>query len=110
MTEEERLDIWDLLPDDPAIWADDEELPHFGHANLRWWLDVLGHPKAHRGCCKACGCCTTCMAGAFHQAVVTTTLRELDRIGALVKPEKPVHDAQGPSPAPSPVSAERDES
>lgn len=86
MTEEERYDISDLLPADAPIWEDEEELPHFGHATLRWWLDTLGHPKAHRGCCKACGCCTTCMAGAFHQAVVTTTIRQLDAIGALVKP------------------------
>ena len=96
MTEDERLDLLDLLPEDAPIWADDEELPTFGaRATLSWWLDTVGHPKAHPACCKTCGCATTCMAGAFYDAVVMTTIRELDKIGALVKP----------APAPSPVSA-----
>jgi hypothetical protein len=86
MTEEERDDLTDLLPADAPIWGDEEELPHFGHANLRWWLEAVGHPRAHPGCCKTCGCATTCMASAFHESVVATTLRQLDAIGALVKP------------------------
>ena len=96
MTEDERLDLWDLLPEDAPIWADEEELPLFGHANLHWWLEAVGHPSAHPGCCKTCGCATTCMAGAFYDAVITTTLRRLDAIGALVKPQ---------TTPPSPVSA-----
>jgi hypothetical protein len=96
MTEEERDEIEDLLAYryDIPIWEDEQELPHFSHANLIWWLEAMGHPKAHRGCCKTCGCATTCMASAFYDAVVATTLRQLDSIGALVKPER-VPDAPG---------------
>ncbi|MEU1433999.1 hypothetical protein ABZ438_07860 [Streptomyces sp. NPDC005786] len=85
MTEEERDDLIDQLPADMVIWNDDEELQHFGHANSTWWLDALGHTSkgpAH-SCCAACGCATTCTAGAFHDALISSVVRELDRLGAL---------------------------
>lgn len=89
MTEDERNDIADLLPSPASapIWADDEELPHFSHATLQWWMDRVGHPRAHAGCCMTCGCATTCTALAFYDALVVTVVRELDEIGALKKPE-----------------------
>ncbi len=89
MTEDERDDLLDrILPKGTPIWADQEELDagHFQQADLKWWADVLGHPKAHPGCCKQCGCATTCMFGAFYDAAINTVLRELDRIGALRTP------------------------
>jgi hypothetical protein len=77
----------DLLPRDMVIWGDDDELAAFPWT-LRKWLDVLGHEKAHPGCCKACGCATTCMAGAFYTSTVTSVLRELDKLGALCEPTR----------------------
>jgi hypothetical protein len=64
---------WSTIP----IWADDDELAagHFLDRNLASWLDALGHPKAHPGCCKFCGCATTCLARAFHEAVLMTAAR-----------------------------------
>lgn len=85
MTPDERYDLIDLLPDDMVIWDDDEELSAFPW-DLRKWLDVLGHKKAHPGCCKACGCATTCMASAFHEALITSVVRELDKLGVLHAP------------------------
>jgi hypothetical protein len=89
MTEDERDDLIDLLPKDMIVWNDDEELQHFGHATGRWWLDNLGHPACGptHGCCKSCGCGGTCILGAFHDAMISSVVRELDRIGALKKPE-----------------------
>ena len=90
MNEEERDGIEDLLPKDAVIWGWEDELRHVSHASLDWWLDVLGHASAsetHR-CCKTCGCATTCTAAAFHEATVTSVIRELDKLGLLKKPEK----------------------
>jgi hypothetical protein len=89
MTEEERDDLIDLLPKDMVVWNDDEELQHFGHATARWWLDNLDHPAAGptHSCCKSCGCGGTCTLGAFHDAMISSVVRELDRMGALKKPE-----------------------
>ncbi|MFE1767253.1 hypothetical protein ACFW81_23920 [Streptomyces angustmyceticus] len=86
MDEEERDNLIDLLPSDFAIWDFEDELPQFNHATWSWWRERLGHPKAHRGCCKTCGCATTCMASAFHDALVSSVVRELGRIGALKNP------------------------
>ncbi|MFD9950864.1 hypothetical protein ACFWYW_59100 [Nonomuraea sp. NPDC059023] len=87
MTEDERCDLIDLLPDGMVIWDDESELDAFPWG-LRRWLDVLGHRKKHTACCEACGCATTCMAGAFHDALVSSVVRELDKLGALRQPER----------------------
>lgn len=86
--DEEKLRdrLEDLLPRDMVIWDDDEELDNVGERDRSWWLDILGHTKLHAGCCKTCGCASTCMAGAFHGSIVTSVLRELDRLGALREP------------------------
>lgn len=90
MTEDERDDIYDLLPDDMVIWSFDDELEHFSHADRRWWMEVLGHERSgeNHSCCKKCGCATTCIAGAFHQAMIASTIRELDKLGLLRHPEE----------------------
>lgn len=89
MSEEQRDRIDDLLKmGEKVIWSDDEELEHFGHATAEWWaVEGFGHPRAHRGCCKTCGCATTCTFWAFFEATVSSTLRELDRLGLLKAPE-----------------------
>lgn len=90
MDEEQRdriSDLADMEDDSRVIWSDDEELEHFKHANLEWWLrEALGHPRAHPGCCKTCGCATTCMAAAFFDATVLSTIRRLDELGLLRPP------------------------
>lgn len=86
MTEEERDNLIDQLPTDFPIWDFEDELPTFSHATWSWWREQLGHPRTHRACCGTCGCATTCMASAFHDALVTSVIRELDRIGALKTP------------------------
>lgn len=87
LTEEQRDVLIDLLPAGMTLWADDEELPHFADRTWAWWRETLGHPKAHTACCKACGCATTCLLGAFYDAVVSSVVRELDRLGALRTPD-----------------------
>lgn len=87
LTQDERLDLIDQLPTDMTIWDDDQELTHFADRDYRWWRDALGHPRAHPGCCEICGCATTCLLGAFHDAVVAAVVRELNRLGALRKPK-----------------------
>lgn len=98
MTEDERDDLRDrIMPTGTPIWADEEELTsgRFGtNATLDWWFENLGHGGSHPGCCKSCGCCISCMLGSFYNSVVDTTLRELDRVGAL----RPPHPAR-PHPA-----------
>lgn len=83
--EDARDRIDDLLDmRSKVLWNYDDELEHFKHANADWWAtEALNHPRAHRGCCKTCGCATTCMFWAFFEAVVSSTLRELDRAGLL---------------------------
>lgn len=85
-TEEERDDLIDLLPKDMILWPDDEELSWFPNRNYDEWRDILGHPRAHRGCCKTCGCAITCTLGAFHDSVISSVVRELARLGALRQP------------------------
>ncbi|MFE9855534.1 hypothetical protein [Streptomyces sp. NPDC005780] len=91
MTEGERDDLIDRLPADMVIWDSDDELQHFGHANSTWWLDALGHTSAgpKHSCCASCGCATTCTAGAFHDALISSVVRELDRLGVLHATEGP---------------------
>jgi hypothetical protein len=87
LTLEERDALIDRLPDDMNIWDDDAELGAFTGRDWRWWRDRIGHPLAHPGCCKTCGCATTCTGSAFHDALISTVVRELNRIGALRRPE-----------------------
>jgi hypothetical protein len=93
LSEEQRDDLRDLiLQKGTIIWADEEELDTFGPGkDLSWWFDTLGHASAHPGCCKACGCCTSCMLSVFYGSVVDTTLRELARIDALRIPPGDQH-------------------
>jgi len=64
---------WTTIP----IWADDEELEEglFLDRDFNSWMNALGHPKAHPGCCRTCGCATTCTARAFGEAVWMTAAR-----------------------------------
>lgn len=86
MTEEERDDLIDTLPDGMVLWPDEKELIHFSTRNYEEWRDILGHPRAHPGCCKTCGCATSCLLSVFYDSVVTSTVRELDKLGALKAP------------------------
>jgi len=90
VTEEERDAVYDLLPKSMTLWDFEDEIGHFGHATLDWWMEQLGHgPKSPtHSCCKSCGCATTCLAGAFYEATVSTVLRETDRLGLLKNPEE----------------------
>jgi hypothetical protein len=92
MTEDERDDLIDRLPKDMVIWDDEDELQHFAHANAAWWMDTLNHPRSGptHSCCKTCGCGGTCTLGAYHDALISSVVRELDRIGALVAPARAV--------------------
>lgn len=108
MTQDERDAVYDQLPlTTMPIWTDDEELPpdpeRFG---LTYWMEeVLGHPKAHPGCCRTCGCCTTCMARAFFDATVNSVLRELDLLGLLKPVENgPMHNVWTGIGSPVPAS------
>lgn len=85
MTEGERDAILDLIPSDMIVWSDDAELGWFPNRNYDEWRNILGHPRAHRGCCGTCGCASTCLLGAFYDAVITSTIRELDKL-RLLKP------------------------
>jgi hypothetical protein len=96
MSEEERDALFDQLPlTSMVIWDPDDELEHFQHADLKWWMDeCLKHPHAKgRGYCKTCGPATTCMAGAFTDALVSSTIRELDRLNLLRPLKSPVPQA-----------------
>ncbi|GAA2990519.1 hypothetical protein GCM10017559_08180 [Streptosporangium longisporum] len=72
-------ELADIIPKGASIWADGDELAegHFTDRTLTWWLTTLGHPKAHTGCCAACGCATTCTLGAFYDAVLETAARHI---------------------------------
>lgn len=85
MTEEERDAVIDLIPADMVIWDFDEELNHFSHADLAWWMRQLDHGPSAPGhsCCGTCGCATTCVAGSFADSLVSSVVRELDRLGLL---------------------------
>jgi hypothetical protein len=83
MGQDAREDLLDLLPKNPTLWADDEEIGRGCGGDYAYWAEILGHPKAHPGCCKTCGCAITCTLAAFYDAMEATLLRELDRIGAL---------------------------
>ena len=84
LSDDEVYHISDLLPQDLNLWGDLEEgRTHFTGRDYQWWRDVLGHPKAHPGCCKTCGCAASCMLGVFHDAVVTAVIAELGRISVI---------------------------
>jgi hypothetical protein len=90
VNEEERDAVADLLPTGTPLWDFEDEAEHFAHATLDWWMDQLGHgPQSPTHlCCKSCGCGTTCLAGAFYEATVSTVLREVDKLGLLKKAEE----------------------
>lgn len=102
MTEEERDAVYDLIPSGMWIWGDDEERPHFSDADWEWWRNVLGHPKAHPGCCKTCGCATSCLLSVFYDAMISSVLRELDVRGLL----RPASEAREVLPEPVPGEPE----
>lgn len=85
VTEDERNDVIGLLPKDMVIWADDEELEAFPWTFPKW-MDVLGHQTVHSACCASCGCAITCTADAFHESLISSVVRELDKLGALRLP------------------------
>lgn len=79
---EPRWDLINKIPDDMNISGSDHtEVP------LTWevWRDALGHPYADgHGYCTTCGPAITCFLLAFYDAVMMSTVRELDKAGALV--------------------------
>lgn len=85
MNADDRLDLEDLLPANMILWGDDDELGGWPDDPWTWkkWRDVLGHPKAHPGCCRTCGCATSCLLTVFYSSVVTSVIRELDALGLL---------------------------
>lgn len=99
MSEDDRDDIFDMLKiTEMVIWEGDEELGHFAHANLKWWMDeCLRHPHADgHGYCHTCGPATTCMAGAFTDSLASSVIRRLDELGLLRTPAElePVVDQE----------------
>jgi len=89
MNEEKRDAVYDLIPKDMVVWDSENELEHFVHADMNWWMDQLGHAAKSptHSCCNRCGCATTCLAGAFAEALISSVIRELDKIGLLKSPE-----------------------
>lgn len=87
MTEDERDDLIDMLPPGMNIWDPDDELEDFSGRDREWWAEALGHPKMHPGCCKTCGCGATCLFQLHHDLLIATVVRELNKLGALKKPE-----------------------
>lgn len=79
-----RWDVLDQLPDevDMLIYSSDHvpEPP----LTFRVWQDALGHPYAEgHGFCKKCGPAVACLLAVFYDAVVASTVRELDRLSLL---------------------------
>ncbi|TQS30025.1 hypothetical protein [Microbispora sp. KK1-11] len=96
--EEFRDRLFDALPDQMTIWADDAELEQFADWDLGKWMHALGHHRVHTACCDRCGCAVTCTGGAFYDAVVSSVLRELDRMGALREPFPPASTTEETDP------------
>lgn len=103
MNEDQRLELEDLLPKDPIIWADDSELDWWKDDpwTYRKWALVAGHgPMANGKGCERCGYDTSqCMFAVFHDAMVATVIRELDKLGFLLPPSsvKPPASPDRPS-------------
>lgn len=97
MNEEQRDEICDLLPKDMIIWDWEDELESFKSWTYSKWRKELGHPLKHSGCCATCGCATSCMLSVFYDALIGSTIRELDKQGFLKEPddqEEKTDDAQ----------------
>lgn len=86
MDEEQRDEICDLLPRDMVIWDFEDELGWFANRDVNEWREILGHPYKHRGCCATCGCATSCLFSVFHEAMIGSVIRELDKLGLLLSP------------------------
>lgn len=89
MNEEQRDRLYDLLPvSTMTVWTDDEELEHLPY-DVKYWADVLGHPRTARDgkACATCGNGMTCVQAAYEEALITSVIRELDKIGALNNPD-----------------------
>lgn len=79
MSEDLRWDVLDRIPDDLLLAADDMD-----PQPLWLWCDALGHPhvKSH-GYCQTCGAGGPCILMMFFDAVMHTTVRELDNPSGL---------------------------
>lgn len=88
MNEHDRLSLEDYLQSNMILWADDDELNWWPTDpwTFKKWMRVLEHEQKDCGCCKKCGHATTCLASLFRDSVVTSVIRELNRIGALRMP------------------------
>lgn len=85
MSDAERWDLIDKLPDPMALQSDMMVMPQ----PLSVWRDALGHPYAEgHGFCKTCGPGGACLLMLFYDAVIMSTVRELGKVGALVPEEK----------------------
>lgn len=81
MSDDERWDVIDKIPDPMPLQSSKMTVPQ----PLDVWRDALDHPWAHgHGYCKTCGAGGPCILMAFHDAVMMSTVRELDKAGALV--------------------------
>lgn len=86
MNGEPRWDLINKIPDDLLIYGGDN--PE-GQWTWTEWRTELGHPYADgHGFCKTCGAGGPCILHAFFDAVTVSTVRALDRLGALVPAEK----------------------
>lgn len=86
MSYEPRWDLIDKIPDDMPLYTDAES----SDGQWAWpeWREELGHPYVQgHGYCKTCGPAITCMLAAFYDAVIMSTVRELDKVGGLVPRE-----------------------
>ena len=81
-----RWDQVDRIPEDMQIYGSD--CSPEGQWRLPQWLEELGHPRAEgHGYCKTCGAGISCTLMAFFDAVLISTVRELELAGALVPRE-----------------------
>lgn len=86
MAGEPRWDLIDKIPDDMQIVGDEYERD--APLTIDVWRDALGHPYAKgHGFCRTCGAGGPCLLMAFFDAVMMSTVRELDKAGALVPRE-----------------------
>lgn len=85
MSNEPRWDLIARIPEDMKIYGHDRSE---GQWTWPQWREALGHPYATgHGFCHTCGAGGPCELAAFYDAVLMSTVRELDAMGALVPRE-----------------------
>lgn len=87
MDQKKRDEIWDQVPlDFPIVDADDEveRITQAGGGTIQSWGAEAGHDIDGALDCHTCGKGGPCPFIEFYDSVVSSVVRELDKIGALV--------------------------